>query len=202
MIPRNLLVFLYPFISLCHATSDVSVKAHGDVFLPKVKNLNGFETILNGHGLRRFSFYGIQMDMYVAGLYSRDELLMESDVWNTDGPICIDFIFLQNVPTKRMRIAWRYQMDTSVSQRHNNYPGYEKDRETFLQLMGSINKLGMQSIQIIGNETMVVENGTIKGSVKGTNFQKAFLSMWFGEKPVTPELKLNLLNGRNNLVCS
>jgi len=36
---------------------------------------------------------------------------------------------------------------------------------------------------------------SLKGVIPGQDFQKAFLSMWFGTQPVTPTLKKALLRG-------
>uniref|UniRef100_A0A7S2V6S6 Chalcone isomerase domain-containing protein n=1 Tax=Entomoneis paludosa TaxID=265537 RepID=A0A7S2V6S6_9STRA len=178
------------FIAYCRASMDVPLTVHG-VVLPVLKEIGDGLLTLNGHGLRQFKFYGIQMDMYVAGLYSSDRLLEEEDVWETDGPIIIDFVFLKAVNPGRMRFAWGYQMDMSVS--HKNYPTYHDDREKFLSLLGSLDKMGVQSVQMIGSDTVILENGLEKGKIEGRNFQKAFLSMWFGQNPVTAEMKAGLL---------
>jgi hypothetical protein len=48
-------------------------------------------------------------------------------------------------------------------------------------------------IQLSGEETVVVDQGIHKGAIRGRDFQRAFLSMWFGEKAVQPDLRDGLL---------
>lgn len=38
-------------------------------------------------------------------------------------------------------------------------------------------------------------NGTVKGTVEGDDFAKAFLSIWLGAAPPNPGLKTGLLGG-------
>jgi hypothetical protein len=48
-------------------------------------------------------------------------------------------------------------------------------------------------IQLVGTETQIYDNGQLKGAIQGRDFQKAFLSMWFGSNPVQQDLKTALL---------
>ena len=38
-------------------------------------------------------------------------------------------------------------------------------------------------------------NGTVKGTIKGDDFAKAFLFIWLGPEPPNPEIKSGLLGG-------
>ena len=38
-------------------------------------------------------------------------------------------------------------------------------------------------------------NGAVKGTIKGDDFAKAFLSIWRGADPPNPEIKSGLLGG-------
>jgi hypothetical protein len=38
-------------------------------------------------------------------------------------------------------------------------------------------------------------NGAVKGAIAGDDFARAFMSIWLGENPQTPELKSGLLGG-------
>ena len=61
------------------------------------------------------------------------------------------------------------------------------------KMLGPLKKGGVESVEIDGNVTRVFDDGKFKGQITGTNFQKAFLSLWFGSKPVMPELRAALL---------
>jgi hypothetical protein len=53
--------------------------------------------------------------------------------------------------------------------------------------------MGTQTVEFVGTTTRVIENGQLKGTINGRDFQKAFLSLWFGSNPVMPSLKSALL---------
>jgi len=53
----------------------------------------------------------------------------------------------------------------------------------------------MSFIRVPGSGMQVDVNGALKGMIEGDDFAKAFLSIWLGEHPQTPELKIGLLGG-------
>jgi hypothetical protein len=62
--------------------------------------------------------------------------------------------------------------------------------------VGPIKKGGVESVEIEGDDTRLYDDNVLKGTLKGRDFQKAFLSMWFGAKPVSPDLKAQLLGAK------
>lgn len=46
-----------------------------------------------------------------------------------------------------------------------------------------------------GAGVQVNVNGTVKGTIRGDDFGKAFLALWLGPEPPNPELKVGLLGG-------
>jgi len=62
-------------------------------------------------------------------------------------------------------------------------------------MFGSLQQGGVQMVQFVGTDTLVYDQGTLKGTLVGRDFQKAFLSLWFGSDPVSPDLKAALLGG-------
>jgi len=178
----------------------------------------------NGHGIRFISFFGMNIRIYVASFYSaipiltveqimgkekEDDTGLRADIGDNDddddddddynitnhGPLQFDFTFLRYVGKSRVVSAWTQQIDHSVSCR--DYEGYEADRQKFIELLSSqpIENLGTQSVLLIDNETHLIDQGKLMGIIKGKNFQRSFLSMWFGSMAVSEELKLNLLGG-------
>jgi hypothetical protein len=148
----------------------------------------------NGQGVRLISFLGMNIKIYVAGFYSPSPLISADQVLECrDCPMQLDFTFLRDVSQSKVTYAWRSQLDYSVT--YSNYDGYELDRDTFIAMFGSIQNGGTESVQLVGEDTMVVDQGVYKGRITGRNFQMAFLSMWFGEKAVSDDLKAGLLSG-------
>jgi hypothetical protein len=60
-------------------------------------------------------------------------------------------------------------------------------------MFGALQQGGVQMVQFIGTDTLVYDQGLLKGTIAGRDFQKAFLSLWFGSNPVSPDLKSALL---------
>jgi hypothetical protein len=156
----------------------------------------------NGAGVRSISFFGWDFKVYVAGFYiasgtpplenPQDVLLLSSD---NDAPIMqLDFTFLRSVNQDKVTQAWKEQLAHSVDANAALYNGYERDRDTFVGCFGPIQNGGTESVVLLGDgRTIIVDQGVKKGVIEGKNFQKAFLSMWFGENAVAADLKAGLL---------
>ena len=171
------------------------------VEVPEIQLINGMKLKRNGHGVRSISFFGMDIKVYVAGFYSKSPLLTEEDVHecrrSDDCPMQLDFTFLRSVGKGKVISAWTQQLEHSVSHR---YEGYENDRDTFIDLFSSpIAYSGTQTVQLVGDDTFIVDQGEYKGRISGKDFQKAFLSMWFGERAVAEDLKAGLLSGTFHL---
>jgi len=166
------------------------------VNLPIVKHVDGVPLKKNGHGIRSINVFGWDIDVYVADFYSASPLLSEEDVLKSHGsslPMQMDFTFLRTVDQGRVISAWSQQLEHSVSYR---YDGYESDRDVFIKMFSNeIQNGGIQSVQLVGDKTIMVDQGVHKGNIVGRDFQRAFLSMWFGERAVAEDLKANLLKG-------
>ena len=180
-----LLLAYLPFLSL--AAEHLVMEG---VHLPATRELNGVTLYRNGQGLRLFQFMGMNLRIYVAGFWTAQRLETPEAVMACDKPKQMDFTFLRNVSKGKVTTAWQLQLDSSVTHR---YDGYLEDRDAFLSLLGAIQTGGTQSVLLIGNETLVIDQEEFRGKITGKDFQRAFLSMWFGESAVTPDLKSGLL---------
>jgi len=145
---------------------------------------------LNGAGLRTVVLLVVPVKAYVASLYAPSPLRTPAAVMASPGPLQFNFTFLQGVGQSQVTQAWQAQFDSSVS---FTYPGFEKDRDAFIQFFGPLQKGGVETVEIDGDATRAYDGGTLKGTIAGRNFQKAFLSLWFGATPVQASLKTALL---------
>lgn len=205
-------------------TSANSITVQG-VELPGCRVVDGINLIRNGHGMRSITYFGIGIRIYVAAMYSAKPILSAEQAMgkaaqqqnqygirsivdasrtttsnntsnnNNNDPLQLDFTFLRHVSQSRVVSAWMQQLDHSVTYR--DYEGYQADRDRFILLAsgGSIENHGTQSIQLVGDDTRIIDQGTLKGVIRGRNFQRSFLSMWFGSMAVSEDLKCNLLKG-------
>lgn len=187
-----LLVFLF---------QGATATSYEGVELPEFRTVGGVNLKRNGQGIRSISFFGMPIKVYVAGFYSSLRFKDGQDVLDChpreDCPFQLDFTFLRSVSKKQCKSAWEQQLEHSVSY---SYDGYENDRDDFIEkLSNPIANGGTISVQMVGEDTIVVDQGVKRGVVPGRNFQKAFLSMWFGSRPVTDDLKAGLLHGAVHL---
>ena len=165
------------------------------VELPVHRALPGGKRLYrNGHGLRSFSMYGLSLKMYVASMYSETPLRTIEQVLECSNRGCqsllFEFTFLRSVGQGKVKLAWQKQLDWSVDYQ---YDGFEADAHKFVNMFGGMAYQGSVTVQFVGEETLVLDQGHVKGSIHGTNFQRAFLSMWFGDRAVQEDLKDALL---------
>ena len=152
--------------------------------------VHGIPLILNGVGLRTFRLLMVPIKVYVAALYTPVPLRSVPAVESSSGPMQFDFTFLRAVGQSDVTKAWGSQFDHSIS---FTYPGYQKDRDAFIGMFGALPQGGVEQVSFVGANTVVSDCGTVRGSVAGRNFQQAFLSLWFGPKPVSHSLRDRLL---------
>jgi hypothetical protein len=169
--------------------SAFSLQINGVKVLPQVA-VEGQTLSLNGAGLRTVSIAFIPIKAYVAAFYSPSPLRSPRAVLASPGPLQFTFTFLKSVNQGQVTDAWQSQIRASMT---NTYPGIEKDKAAFIGMFGPIRQGGSEMVQLIGTDTRVFDGGQLKGTIAGTDFQKAFLSMWFGSTPVQPDLKAALL---------
>ena len=130
-----------------------------------------------------------------ASLATAPHYISNSGGFEGNGPLQLDFTFLRYVNQSQVRSAWTQQLNYSVT--HTDYERYEADRDHFIQLAseGPIENQGTQSVQMVGEETRIIDQGELRGIIYGKDFQRSFLSMWFGSKAVSEDLKSSLLGG-------
>ena len=176
-------------ISLLGALPVSALEIQG-VTVPATAQVAGTTLRLNGAGLRTFSLLMVPIKIYVASLYTPAAIRSATDILQAQGPMQFDFTFLRAVSQSDVAKAWTSQFAQSVSY---TYPGYASDRDAFIAMFGPLQNMGVEQIQFIGTNTVIVDQGMQKGTIPGRDFQKAFLSLWFGSNPVSSDLKTALL---------
>lgn len=182
-----MLVILFVLLGMAHP--GVAVEIQGVTVPPQVQ-VAGSSLQLNGTGLRTFTLLMVPIKIYVAAFYTPAALRTSEAVLSSAGPMQFDFTFLRSVGQSDVTKAWTSQFAQSVGY---TYPGYEKDRDAFIAMFGPLSSGGVEQVRLIGTNTVVFDQGTKKGTIPGRDFQKSFLSLWFGSNPVAPDLKEALL---------
>jgi hypothetical protein len=160
------------------------------VKVPPQSSVNGQSLSLNGAGLRTVRIAFIPIKAYVAAFYTSAPLKSEAAVMASPDPMQFTFTFLKSVSQGQVTDAWQSQIQASMTY---SYPGIEKDRAAFVAMFGALSQGEVEMVQFVGSQTQVYDNGQLKGTIMGRDFQKAFLSLWFGSNPVQQDLKAALL---------
>lgn len=164
-----------------------------------------------GYGLRRYTFGGFSLKMYVAALYTTtttddalDIMVVASTTSSTadtttsssmpSGGGVLEFTFLRSVDQSKVRWAWQKQLEWSIT---HHYDGLNDDIAAFVKLFGPMARGGSITVQLSKDSTVIWENqdhhSLPVGSIAGPDFSRAFWSMWFGDRPVQEDLKDALL---------
>lgn len=187
---RSLLRLVFAHVVLLIFCASLRAVEIQGVAVPSQAAVGGKQLDLNGAGLRVFTLLMVPIKIYVAAFYTPQPLRSSEAVMSSSGPMGLDFTFLRDVGQADVTKAWSSQFAQSVSY---TYPGYERDRDAFIAMFGALSSGGVERVQFIGTNTVVYDSGTLKGTIPGREFQKSFLSLWFGSKPVSPDLKSALL---------
>jgi hypothetical protein len=167
--------------------------AHGKqcegVFFPEHAQVRGALLTLNGLGLRTASVF--KVGVYVAALYLTEPSSDPDRILQASTPSELVLQFIRRVSAHEIRKSWEDGFA-------RNFPGHPPALANGIaQLDSWVTDMEpgqrMTFIRIPGKGMQIDINGTVKGLIAGDEFSKAFLSIWFGAYPQTPELKRGLL---------
>ncbi len=181
---KKILIFNILFLAFS-AFGDVKIEG---VKLPAIMKCAGQDIALSGHGLRTATFFKIKI--YVAGFYAGEKISSSNLEKLAQRPLCFSFTYLKDFSDSDVDRAWSYQFEESSE---HSYPKFKDDVKLLKNFFGKIYGERNQVIELSQDSTFFYENGKPVGEIKGADFQKAFLSIWFGKKPPTEELKKSLL---------
>jgi hypothetical protein len=166
------------------------VKLEG-VDIPEKLTCAGQELPVSGYGLRTATFFKIKI--YVLGIYANKKIQQGRIEELNQRPLCFSFTYLKDFSDKDVDRAWDYQFKESAD---HSYPELKNDLKSLKSFFGEIKGNRKQMIEIHEDSVQFYENDKNVGTIKGKDFQKAFLSIWFGKNPPTEDLKKSLL-GKN-----
>jgi len=160
------------------------------VKIPDTALVDGSLLALNGAGLREIQILGAKIKLYVASFYAPSRVHNLEEAMASPRPLEINFTFLKGISKGLVESSWRQQFAKNAT---FTYPGFQQDQESFLRLLGSLDERGRDTVQFVGEETRILDQGKLMGVIRGGDFQKAFLSLLFGPKPISRTLKASLL---------
>jgi hypothetical protein len=161
------------------------------VSFPDQAQVEGSNLTLNGLGMRQAT--ALKVNVYVAALYVAKPSSDANALLASNTPSELILQFVRNVGADDIRKGWSEGFEKNakdqlpaLKERIAELNGWMADvksgeRLTFSRKPGA----GLQ----------VDVKGATKGTIKGDDFAKAFLSIWLGADPPNPELKIGLLGG-------
>jgi hypothetical protein len=159
------------------------------VTLPDSRVVDGTRLILNGIGLRTYSFLGIKI--YVAGLYLPQRSSNAEAILHAREPKVLDIHFLRDVDAEAAHKSWRNGFanncrppDCSVDQR---------DVEQFISRVPAVHDGDESTMVFTSKGVRVSFNGQLMGDITDNHFAEVLLRTFLGPEPPTPRLKRELL---------
>jgi len=169
--------------------------AHGreckGINFPEQALAEGSNLTLNGLGLRQATMF--KVNVYVAALYVAKPSSDPTAILGSGAPSELILHFVRNVGADDLRKAW----DEGFAKNAKEQLPALRERITTLNGWMVDVKAGQRLtfIHKPGAGIQVDVAGTAKGTIKGDDFAKAFLSIWLGGDPPNPEMKRGLLGG-------
>ena len=188
---RRQLVFYMLFL-VCVATfvsGEALAKSFKGVNFPDFVIVGDKKCELNGIGIRKKFF----IEVYYGALYlpykSSDAKRIVQD--NVPKAVIMHVVYKKIGPKKWVE-GWKEAFEDSVKA---NTPGLKEKIEKFLSFFDEpVVRGGEVFISYDPRSgTEVKINGKLKGIVEGSDFMEALWNVWFGEKPVSKDLKKGML---------
>ncbi len=161
------------------------------VEFPEHAQVHGTDLTLNGLGLRKATF--LKINVYVAALYGARPSHDPQVFVESAGTEELILHFVRSVGVEDLTKAWSEGFAKSgagasaaLQARIATLNSWMSDIKTGQRL--TFTRLPGQGIQ-------VEFNGTVKGTIAGDDFARAFFSIWLGAMPPNPQLKSGLLGG-------
>jgi len=150
---------------------------------------DGVKLLLNGAGIRYKFFFKV----YVAALYLPEVTNDALSILNQlPANRMLMRITYSEVPYKKLVSGWvdGFKNNTSSSE----FSILESRLNQFNQMFSSLHEGDVVLLDYLpGEGTRVTVKEVLKGTIEGADFNRALLSVWLGESPVTGELKSALL---------
>lgn len=162
------------------------------VDFPETMEAGGQKLVLNGAGLRVKHKFGMDWDVYVAGLYvpAKNKHAVELII-NPDTKV-LRMVFLRSLGKGTLREGWeegykdncKFDCDASKAQ-----------LKAFNDLMVDVKDKSEMRLVFAKDSVDVEIDGKEKksGKIAGEAFRKNLMAIFVGEKPPTADLKKNLL---------
>ena len=143
---------------------------------------------LQATALRTATIFNIRV--YIIAYYGDSKITSMKSAIETKPPFCFVVKYLRDVDNKDADKAWKYQFKESSNY---PYPDLKSHVKILQDSFGEIKGERQHVFSFSKDKTKLFENGVLKGEIPGQEFQKNFLSIWYGTKPPTKKVQEQLL---------
>jgi hypothetical protein len=172
------------------SAGSVTAKECNGISLPDQADVGGTSLTLNGLGLRKATM--LKVKVYVAALYVAKPSSDPNSILRANAPFELVLHFVRDVRGDDLKGAWSEGFEKNAKPQ---LPALNERITTLNSWMSDV-KAGQKMVFTFkpGTGLQVAEGGAVKGTIKGDDFARAFLSIWLGNPP-NAELKSGLLGG-------
>lgn len=143
------------------------------VTMPDTASIKGTDLVLNGLGTRKATW--LRVKVYVGGLYIEKKSKDPQTILNAKGVKYLRMHFVRDVKGEKLINGWNEAFANAVKDRTK----IQKRITEFNALMGDIKK-NQEIVLTFSDKGVHVDFANTKnGMVKGADFAKALLSVWF-----------------------
>src|SRR5688572_18620512 len=181
------------FATALIASSGSALEVSGAKFDDKV-DVAGVPLVLNGAGLRT----KVMLKIYVVGLYVPAPTTSADAVINSNQPRRVRLVLKRSLGAGTIWEAFDedIQANSSPAELAALKPKLDQIEKLFHELGDVAEGDAIEIDFTTDGATTVHFKGQPKGSIAGTDLQRALLEIWLGPKPVQPDVKAALLKGR------
>jgi hypothetical protein len=176
---------------LAFTVAPASAKECHGVTFPDRTQVGTIALTLNGLGLRQATL--LRVNVYVAALYLASKSTDANAILGSTTPKKLVLHFVRDVDAAELQKAWEEGFANNAK---DQLPALQPRVDKLKSWMTDV-KSGQQLTftHRPGAGIEVDVNGTVKGTVEGDDFARAFYSIWLGSRPPNAGLKAGLLGG-------
>jgi hypothetical protein len=161
------------------------------VTMPVEQTIDGKRLALNGMGLREVSIMGIDIKVYVAGLYLEKKSNDGMSIVNSPEVKQLKMQFLRHVSSSDESKSWREGLDKNCGSSCDEVKDQFKKLKDVLPTVSS----GDIVNYTFDSKGVALDlNGKLLGTLNSQALAKAMLMTWVGPHPVTETLRGGLLD--------
>lgn len=163
------------------------------IHLPEMVQSGGVNLQLNGGGIRSKWFFKI----YVAGLYLTHKQTSAEAIIDESRENRIVLHMLRELTSEKLYGAFKEGIEANNDQDVLLAIGTQMQQmEQIFEAVEVVKKGDIITLDFQpDNGTKIIVNGTERGVIAGTGFNRALLKVWLGKQPVQDDLKKGMLGG-------